>query len=79
LSFDHRVTDGKTAGLFLADLKERLESYQSVETGDNGEKCGVCLKSLAEDAKLSGFGLVQRLNHRGEIDYICAVCLRGGG
>jgi 2-oxoisovalerate dehydrogenase E2 component (dihydrolipoyl transacylase) len=27
LSFDHRVLDGLTAGLFLADLKRRLETF----------------------------------------------------
>ncbi len=78
LSFDHRVTDGKTVGLFLAELKGRMESYQAAGGEEGGERCGVCLKSLAEDARLSGFGLVQRLNHRGDVDYICAVCLRGG-
>lgn len=78
LTFDHRVTDGKTAGLFLSELKARVESYAAAGSRHTGVICAICLKSLDEDARLGGGGLVQRVNHRGEIDHLCIVCLRGG-
>lgn len=78
LSFDHRVTDGKTAGLFLKELGERLESYATDSARLLAARCSVCLKTLEEDAGLDGVGLVQRINHLGVIDHICIVCLRGG-
>ena len=33
MTFDHRVTDGREAALFLNDLRERLRSYASHEVG----------------------------------------------
>ncbi|HXB94722.1 MAG TPA: 2-oxo acid dehydrogenase subunit E2, partial [Puia sp.] len=35
LTFDHRVTEGRTAARFLKDLKQRLESYRAPETAAN--------------------------------------------
>ena len=39
--------------------------------------CGICLKSLAEDERLDGFGLLKIINHNGQNDHICHTCLRG--
>jgi amino acid adenylation domain-containing protein len=39
--------------------------------------CGICLKSLAEDERLDGFGLLKIINHNGQNDHICHTCLKG--
>lgn len=40
-------------------------------------RCSVCLKSLEEDKSLNGIGLIRIVNHQGDDDYICHVCLKG--
>lgn len=77
LSFDHRVTEGKIATLFLRELKERIESYSLMETttADIVDKirCYRCLKKLKDD--LNNFGFVKVVNSKGEDKYICDSCL----
>ncbi len=83
LVFDHRVTEGKTAGNFLQELKNRLESYyieaDNSKKAKNSEdiKCYKCYKSLKEDRELEGPGFVKIIDHQGDEKYICQVCLRG--
>jgi pyruvate/2-oxoglutarate dehydrogenase complex dihydrolipoamide acyltransferase (E2) component len=80
LVFDHRITEGRTASMFLSDLKERIESYAAdiqISTQKSSIKCSKCLKSLDEDRDLNGFGMVKIVNGCGVDDYICLVCLQG--
>jgi pyruvate dehydrogenase E2 component (dihydrolipoamide acetyltransferase) len=75
LSFDHRVTEGKYAGNFLADLKVRIESF-SFESEDDTvstEVCYKCFKELSEDLNEKGFIKVQ--TSKGEEKLICDTCL----
>ena len=47
-------------------------SHKKLET-----KCSSCLKSLKEDEDMNGMGLLKILNHQGNDDYICHVCMKG--
>ncbi len=74
LSFDHRVTEGKYAGNFLAELKARVESfYFDGEVTGPVEYCYKCLKELTEDLNEKGFIKVQTKG--GEEKLICDTCL----
>lgn len=74
LSFDHRVTEGKYAGNFLAELKSRVESFWfgGEDTGPL-EFCYKCRKELTEDLNEKGFIKVQTKG--GEEKLICDTCL----
>lgn len=76
LAFDHRVTEGKMATLFLQELKERFESYSLLVMKEDIIKnisCCRCLKTLDEDLNDTGF--IKIVNKKGEDKYICDVCL----
>ena len=75
LTFDHRVTEGKSAARFLKDLKERLESYRSVNHLHQDITCFKCFKTLKED--LSGTGFARCITPEGKEGYICQSCLKG--
>ncbi|MDR3717115.1 MAG: 2-oxo acid dehydrogenase subunit E2 [Puia sp.] len=77
LTFDHRVTEGKTVAAFLSDLKGRLESYRPDGTTVPVEdvSCFRCLKTLQED--LAGTGFVKCITPHGKDGYICQACLKG--
>jgi pyruvate/2-oxoglutarate dehydrogenase complex dihydrolipoamide acyltransferase (E2) component len=84
LVFDHRVTEGRVAGEFLVELKNRIESYGNERTrndaqrdGLQGIRCGVCFKTLKEDEEMEGVGMVKVVDHTGIENYICNVCLSG--
>ena len=74
LSFDHRVTEGKTAGNFLSELKTRLESYSlSKKTTPQNYTCYKCLKNISED--MNDVGFIKVVTQRGEEKLICDMCL----
>lgn len=75
LSFDHRVTEGKTAARFLNDLRERLESYSSGKEQNKSQICFRCMKRLEQD--FSSIGFVKTLRPSGEEVYVCLSCLKG--
>lgn len=76
LTFDHRVTEGKLAARFLKVLKERLESYRSVNPSLLHDiACFKCFKTLKED--LSGAGFARCITPEGKEGYICQSCLKG--
>jgi pyruvate/2-oxoglutarate dehydrogenase complex dihydrolipoamide acyltransferase (E2) component len=81
LSFDHRVTEGKVASQFLLELKERIEAYlkiySRVDNEKNKARCNLCLKTLSEDKKMNGHGLIKMVNHDGDNILVCNVCLDG--
>ena len=76
LSFDHRVTEGKYVAEFLSKLKERIQATSSKKS-QISKKCHICQKTLREDEKMSGIGLIKTLKHDGKEDLICSVCLSG--
>jgi len=82
LAFDHRVTEGKVAGLFLSELKDRITSHtksikKKSSTVNSDLKCNYCMKSLDEDKTLKGSGLLRIINHSEEEQLICKTCLDG--
>jgi amino acid adenylation domain-containing protein len=56
---------------------DNLEEEEEIKKSSNNIVCGICLKSLAEDERLDGFGLLKIINHNGQNDHICHTCLRG--
>ncbi|HVS95266.1 MAG TPA: 2-oxo acid dehydrogenase subunit E2 [Puia sp.] len=76
LTFDHRVTEGKLAARFLADLKQRLESYRAEDSRTRQDiACFKCRKTLAED--LGDTGFVRCVTPAGKEGYICQSCIKG--
>lgn len=74
LSFDHRVTEGKIASLFLQELKDRIESYKL----SNSElvqniTCNKCFKKLSDD--LNDIGFIKIINKDNIESYVCDSCL----
>lgn len=79
LAFDHRVTEGRKASVFLAELRERIESYKSNysdERIDSGlVECSKCLKKLSEE--ISEVGFAEYIDRKGKKGYICQSCFKG--
>lgn len=82
LAFDHRVTEGKAAAVFLSELKERIESFTSAMTVEQVKEqklatitCHRCMKTLLEDNSIVGFA--QCITAEGKQDYICQACFKG--
>ena len=76
VTFDHRVTEGKTVEQFLKELKDRLESYRAdaiYKTKDI--TCFKCYTTLAED--LGDTGFVHCVKPDGKDGYICQRCFKG--
>ena len=77
LTFDHRVTAGKKATIFLRELKTRIESYNQTtdEEIDTSIKCSKCMKSLKED--FNDVGFLKVITKNGKEKYICQTCFSG--
>lgn len=77
LTFDHRVTAGKKATIFLKELKTRIESYGQTtgEEIDTTIKCYKCMKSLKED--FNDVGFLKVITKNGDEKYICQTCFSG--
>jgi pyruvate/2-oxoglutarate dehydrogenase complex dihydrolipoamide acyltransferase (E2) component len=72
LAFDHQLSNGRAAALFLGDLKSRLASYESV--AEKAEPiCSRCFRTASELSAMN-----QRLLRSAEPDaYLCTVCASG--
>ena len=77
LTFDHRVTEGRHAAVFLRELAGRVESYaiSKEATLVSGINCHKCMKSLKDDLGRTGF--VKCVTPQGKEGYICQSCLNG--
>lgn len=77
LTFDHRVTVGKNAAIFLKELKTRIESYKQISKNeiDTSIKCFRCMKTLEEDHNEVGF--LKTITKDGSEKYICQTCFTG--
>jgi pyruvate/2-oxoglutarate dehydrogenase complex dihydrolipoamide acyltransferase (E2) component len=74
LSFDHQLSDGRTAAHFLGDLKERLSSYEeSVNDFGAGRVCSRCGR-MASDLEKSNQFLLHSAHPDG---FICTLCIAG--
>jgi hypothetical protein len=80
LTFDHRVSTGRRASLFLRELKERLEAYGSVLPG--GATAGMpaetsCFQCRREEAELQDGQYLLVVRARGKAEHLCSTCLEG--
>ncbi len=76
LTFDHRVTEGKSVAKFLKELKDRLESYRADAIHKTTTiSCFKCYTTLAED--LSDVGFVACIQPNGQQGHICQRCFKG--
>ena len=77
LGFDHRVTEGLEASRFLAELKERLESYATTPAGAD-IRCDYCDTTLETQTKGHGNkGLLQIMDRNLKLVYCCRACWDG--
>lgn len=74
LTFDHQLSDGRTAALFLNDLKFRLGRYEGVaEVALQDLKCSRCFRT-SEELR----GLNEHLLRSAEAGgYLCSLCASG--
>jgi hypothetical protein len=77
VTFDHRVTEGRTVGRFLNELKSRIESYNNLPTRKKltDIACSKCHKTLEED--ISRIGFVKCITLNAEEGYLCQSCIQG--
>jgi pyruvate/2-oxoglutarate dehydrogenase complex dihydrolipoamide acyltransferase (E2) component len=78
LAFDHAIAEGRTAALFLNDLRNRVASHEPFvdeETWAADAHCSRCLRTAAELRELhEGHVLVRSELPKG---LICSLCLAG--
>ncbi len=77
LAFDHRLADGRTAALFLADLARRVAAHEALRRRPGSvdgqvARCAFCYRDAAVLAELHAYLL------RSEVPkgLICSICLR---
>jgi len=74
LTFDHQLSDGRTAALFLNDLKFRLGRYEGVAEGAPRDmNCSRCFRTAQELRELN-----EHLLRSSESEsYVCSLCASG--
>lgn len=89
LSFDHQLTEGRSAAGFLRDLARRLQAYETAlpaepDNGTGGEElhCAHCLMPLSQLQRLdpqrrNDLFLVPVVHPGGKTAYRCSVCVQG--
>jgi pyruvate/2-oxoglutarate dehydrogenase complex dihydrolipoamide acyltransferase (E2) component len=78
--FDHRVTEGREVALFLSDLRERLNSFDSPSrrSADRSVRCRYCDTSAIDAiSKNSDRGLLKVIDQDGHEVLCCASCWNG--
>ena len=74
LTFDHQLSDGRTAALFLNDLKQRLLGYEgAVQESGSELACSHCGRTTAQLAWSNHF-LLRSAQPEG---YLCTLCAAG--
>lgn len=74
LAFDHQLCDGRTAALFLNDLKDRLLSYEETLRKESADlACSACGRKTRE-LTLSNHRLLRSVEPDG---YLCTLCATG--
>jgi 2-oxoglutarate dehydrogenase E2 component (dihydrolipoamide succinyltransferase) len=79
VGFDHRVTEGREAGLFLDELKQRLQSYRISRPAQATElSCADCGRTLSEAAgRGKEKGLLRIIDRDGRDSLCCMSCWNG--
>jgi len=78
LAFDHQLSEGRTAALFLNDLKYRLLHYekalQATSTLDSAVHCARCGRGIADLVDVNAAYMVQSVVPPG---HLCNLCVAG--
>jgi 2-oxoglutarate dehydrogenase E2 component (dihydrolipoamide succinyltransferase) len=79
VGFDHRVTEGREAGLFLDELKQRLQSYRLTPAAELAQLCCAdCGRTLSEAAgRGKEKGLLKIIDRDGRDSLCCMSCWNG--
>jgi pyruvate/2-oxoglutarate dehydrogenase complex dihydrolipoamide acyltransferase (E2) component len=81
LAFNHRLTEGRAAARFLAELRERLEAHSVVESGsaavlasDSAKSfCALCQRDSAQLAGIKAILLKSEM----PAGFVCSLCVAG--
>jgi pyruvate/2-oxoglutarate dehydrogenase complex dihydrolipoamide acyltransferase (E2) component len=81
LTFDHRLSEGKTAAQFLNALRTRLTAHEAALTAvsskggaiDEELCCGRCMRTAGQLTRLNAYLVRSAV----PADYLCSLCLRG--
>jgi pyruvate/2-oxoglutarate dehydrogenase complex dihydrolipoamide acyltransferase (E2) component len=81
LGFDHQLSEGRTAGRFLGELRERLARYEEMFLRDGATqakepRCARCDAGYHELAT-NGHSLVQSVQADGSVRLLCKLCFEG--
>jgi pyruvate/2-oxoglutarate dehydrogenase complex dihydrolipoamide acyltransferase (E2) component len=85
LSFDHQLSEGRTAARFLNELQQRIECYEASLPGPEAQRasagaeeacCARCRMTPGE-LEPQGHFLVQTVRSGGSGRLLCTRCLRG--
>jgi 2-oxoglutarate dehydrogenase E2 component (dihydrolipoamide succinyltransferase) len=81
LGFDHQLSEGRTAGRFLGELRERLAHYEAMNQRDEATRakeprCARCQSGYHELAA-NGHALVQSVQADGSARLLCKLCFEG--
>jgi hypothetical protein len=58
-------------------FSDELSGSENRKNMKSDLKCNRCLKTVDEDSKLNGPGLVKTVTNQGQEEYICHVCYKG--
>jgi pyruvate/2-oxoglutarate dehydrogenase complex dihydrolipoamide acyltransferase (E2) component len=74
LTFDHQLANGRTAALFLSDLKERLRGYEdTIQGASKAIACSRCGRTGAELSSSNHYLLRSAVPE----GYLCTLCASG--
>ena len=74
LTFDHQLSDGRTAALFLNDLKNRMLSYEDTAAEDRQQlSCSDCGRTSAQLVEIDEY----LLRSAAPDGYVCSLCSAG--
>ncbi len=81
LAFNHRLTEGRAAARFLAELRERLEAHSIVESesraafdADSAKPfCALCQRDSAQLAGIKAILLKSEM----PAGFVCSLCVAG--
>ena len=75
IAFDHRVTDGLEASIFLNEIIDTINTkFKSVIDTNS---CSFCLCNLEENESLKSPGLIKIVDNDGLNKFVCRNCLEG--
>jgi pyruvate/2-oxoglutarate dehydrogenase complex dihydrolipoamide acyltransferase (E2) component len=75
LSFDHQLTEGRTAAKFLRDLRDRIGSYEAALRSSGKVKELSCSRCMRTTSELFDAPLLEEVLPSGERALICRLCL----